>query len=73
MKTIALESNGSVWIELRQVGKRFLVKSYEFKRITRMKWFRNLKAASEDFVEVCGLDSQDLDKIFHLEKKGGEK
>ena len=73
MKTIALQSNGSLWVELRQVGKRYLVKSYEFKRIVRMKWFRNLAAASSDFVDVCGIDSRDIEEIFHSEKKGGEK
>jgi len=73
VKTIALQSNGVLWVELRQVGKRYLVKSYEFKVITRMKWFRNLAAAANDFVEVCGLDETDLEKIFHSEKKGGEK
>ena len=73
MKTLALRSNGALWIELRQVGKRFLVKSYEFERITRMKWFRNLATACDDFVDVCGIDRADVDSIFHLEKKGGEK
>lgn len=64
MKTLHLHSNGHLWIELRQDGKRFLVKSYEFKRVTRMKWFRNIGKALSDFVEVCGLDEKDIKEIF---------
>ena len=68
MKTIALRSNGSLWVELRQEGKRFLVKSYEFKRIVRMKWFRNIGKAISDFVEVCGVDEKDIQEILSGKK-----
>lgn len=68
MKTIALRSNGSLWVELRQEGKRFLVKSYEFKRIVRMKWFRNIGKALNDFVEVCGVDEKDIQEILNGKK-----
>ena len=72
MKTINLYSNGAFWVELRQDGKRFLVKRYDLKRITRMKWFRNISRATDDFIDVCGLDESDIKTIFRSEKRGGE-
>ncbi len=73
MKTIALRATTDHWTELRREGKRFLVKRYDARRIVRMKWFRNLAKAVDDFVDVCGLDSGDIEEIFHSENKGGEK
>ena len=69
MKTLSLISDGSRWLELRQDGKRFLVKRYTFKKIERMKWFRNLRAAATVFDD----ELTSFFETFRLEKKGGEK
>ncbi len=73
MKTICLQSNGSLWVELRQDGKRFLVKVYTFKRIETMKWFRNLAKAETFFLDACDEFADEFLNNFRLEKKGGEK
>lgn len=72
MKTIELYSNGSLWVELTRDGKRFLVKGYDDKKVFLRRWFRNIERATSDFVDVCGIDSEDIKKFFHSENKGGE-
>lgn len=72
MKTIHLHSNGHSWVELRREGKRFLVKQYDSRRITGMKWFRRFDSATTFFAEALAEFGDAFAANFHSEKKGGE-